>query len=110
MTIEEKIKEIKTHLLDTTDISVLSEWDLSLSTEYAFIAQELAQVKRDRAGIELELKENLLAKEGKYTEKEIERLYFSSEQGQYYVYASEILKGIAKLISAIRFQREMLKR
>ena len=106
--IEDKIKEIREHLTDTDDIAVLTDWDMVCSAEFAFIATELAKVKRDRATRELALKSEILASQGKYTEKEIERQYFASEEGKYYQYGSEMLKALAKLISAVRFKRKML--
>lgn len=108
MQIEELIKQIREHLTDTDDLSVLSDWDNALSVEFAFIAQQLAVVKRDRAKKEIDLKSVIIMQAGKATEKEVERSYFATEQGQYYAYASEILKGISKLISAVRFKRKIL--
>lgn len=106
--IEDKIKEIREHLTDTDDLVVLTDWDMVCSAEFAFIATELANVKKERATRELEVKSKILIEQGKYTEKEIERRYFATEEGKYYLYASEMLKALAKLISAVRFKRRML--
>ena len=106
--IEDKIKEIHQHLNDTDDVSVLSDWNLSLSAEFAIIAMELANVKKERARDEIVLKQQILASEGKYTDKSIERAYFDTDRGRYYLYGTEMLKAISKLISAIRFKIRML--
>ncbi len=109
MEIEQLIKEIRDNLSETDDLSQLSDWDNRLSVSYAWIATQLAEVKKNRALKEIEIKKEFVDNQRPYTEKEIERRYFSLEEGQYYVYATEIMKGISKLISAIRFKREMLR-
>lgn len=110
MNLKALIQQIETSLNQTEDVSVLSDWDVALSTEYAWVADQLGNVKRDRARKEIEIKKQLLAEEGKYTEKEIERQYFSTEEGQYYAWAGEELKAIGKLINAVRFRRDLLRR
>ncbi len=109
MDLKNKILEIKSHLNDTDDLSQLSQWDNELSVEFSWIAATLGEVKKDRALKELEIKKRLITDEGKYTEKAIEREYFASEPGQFYALATEQLKAIGKLISAIRFKEKMLK-
>ena len=108
MKLDELIKEIHSHLNDVDDLSQLSDWNLSLSSEFAVMAEQLALVKRDRAMTEIQIKQDLISKEGKYTEKEIERQYFSTESGKFYVYATEMLKAVGRLISAVRFKIKML--
>lgn len=108
MKLEILIKQIQNHLNDTDDLSVLSDWNLNLSTEYAVMAEQLALVKRDRATDEIAIKQRLIAENGKYTEKEVERQYFSTESGKFYVYATEMLKAVGRLISAVRFKIKML--
>jgi hypothetical protein len=110
MDLKSLIQTIKQSLNETDDFSVLSDWDLALTAEYAFVANELAEVKKHRATKELDIKKTLLNDEGKYTEKEIERRYFATEEGQYLAWAGEELKAIGKLISAIRFRRDVLRR
>lgn len=109
MELREKIKEIRDNLTNTDDLSVLSGWDMDLSTTYAWICQQLGEVKRDRATDEIRIRERLLKESGKYTEAEIERQYFASEKGRYLAENEIVLKGISRLISAVRSQKEMLK-
>lgn len=84
-------------------------WHTQLASLFGWTAAQLAEVKRDRAKQEIEIKQQLLKENNKYTEKEIERIYFSTEQGMYYSYASEILKAISKLIVACKFKVDALK-
>lgn len=110
--LEAKIQEIRKHLVATTpdDIDQLNDWDAFLSGEFAYHATELAKVKRDRALRELEIKAKLLAdRTQKFTEKEVERQYFATKEGQFLAYANELLKAISKLISAVRTRRETMR-
>jgi hypothetical protein len=109
MTINELIKEIKDNLHQTDDISVLAEWDNKLSLEYAWVGNQLAEVKRDRAKEELDIQAKLLADGKKPTESGIERAYYATERGAYNAYATQLLKSIGHLIRAVRFKREMMK-
>lgn len=108
MQLKELIQEINDRLSDTEDISVLTDWDNRLCVMFATAANELGETKKTRAIDEIKIKGRLLAEEGKYTEKAIEREYFSTPQGQFYALATEQLKALSKLISAIRFRRKML--
>lgn len=109
MTIEDTIKSINSHLDSTDDISQLSDWYFSLSSFYAQACVEIGKVKRERAGVEIRLKGEILEAEGKFTEKDIERRYYATEDGRYLVYNQELIKGIGRLISAIKTKLEMLK-
>ena len=106
--LEDKIQEVREHLTETDDLSVLSDWETYFVSEFAYMAVELAKVKRDRATKELALKAQILSQEGKYTEKEIERQYFASGEGKVYLYNTTMLSALSKLISAIRFKRSIL--
>lgn len=103
------IQKAKDVLTETDDLSTLSDMDNELSVYYAQLASELAEVKKNRAQEEVIIKYALLTESGKYTEKEIERRYFSSDSGKVYSYNSEMLKAIGKLISAVRFKRDILR-
>lgn len=109
MTHKQLIKEIQDNLTQTTDISVLADWDMKLSSEYAWLATQLGEVKKDRARDEIEIRKRLLETEGKYTEAEIERQYFATEKGRFLAENEIVLKGISRLISAVRSQKEYLK-
>lgn len=109
MDIKQKIQEVRENLTQTDDLSVLSDWDMSLSVEYSWLCQQLGEVKRDRATDEIKIRERLLKENGKYTEAEIERQYFASEKGRYLAENEIVLKGISRLISAVRSQKEMLR-
>lgn len=106
MDLKQLIKEIRDSLNDTDELSILADWDHKLSTEYAWIGAQLADVKKDRAKTEIEIKMREILN-GKVTEKEIERIYFSTEAGQYYVFGTEMMKAIGRLISAVRFKRDL---
>ena len=106
--LEELIKEIHQNLTETDELSVLADWNMSLSAEFAHMAMQLAEVKKERARDELALGLQILASKGKYTDKNVEREYFNTERGRYYMYATEMLKAVGKLISAIRFKIKML--
>lgn len=109
MQIKELITEIKTHLTETDDLSLLSDWDTKLSTEYAWVCIYIGEAKKDRATDEILIRERLLKEQGKYTEKEIERQYFATEKGRYIAENEVVIKGISRLISAVRSKKEMLK-
>jgi hypothetical protein len=87
----------------------LELWHGGLCTRFASMAEELAEIKKNRAQEEIIIKQKLINEEGKYTEKEIERQYFATTEGQTYVYNTEMLKALSKLISAVRFKMEALK-
>lgn len=103
------IQKAKNALDQTDDLSTLSDTDNELSVYYAQLASELAEVKKNRAQDEVFIKHALIAENGKYTEKEIERRYFSGDAGKIYAFNSEMLKAIGKLISAIRFKRDLMR-
>lgn len=109
MTYQTLISEIKENLTDTDDFSLLADWDTKLSIEYAFIATHLGEVKKDRARDEISIRERLVKENGKYTEAEIERQYFATEKGRYLAENEIVLKGISRLISAVRSKKEMLR-
>lgn len=109
MTIEQIIHDVRKHLFDA-GLDQLAEWDKHLSTEYAWIATQIAQIKRDRALKEIEIKQRLLTEGGKFTEKEVERQYFATSEGQHLAYAQEMQKAVSKLISAVRYQRDVLNK
>jgi hypothetical protein len=48
MTIEQIIHDVREHLFDA-GLNQLAEWDKHLSTEYAWLATQIAQIKKDRA-------------------------------------------------------------
>lgn len=109
MNTKELIQEIKDNLTSTTDISQLVDWDLKLSTEYAWLATQIGEAKKSRANDEILIREKLLKENGKYTEKEIERQYFATSNGMFITEFEITLKGIGRLISAVRSQKEMLR-
>lgn len=108
MTTDALIAEVMANLDGTDDLSQLTDWDMALSVNFADMASKLAEVKRRRAEAELGLKSAILASDGKYTEKAVERAYFTTEDGKYYLYATEMLKAVGKLISAVRFKARMI--
>jgi len=109
MNLKNLLTEIQTNLSQTDDISVLSDWDAQLSTEYAWLCQMLGEVKKDRAKDEISIREKLLKENGKYTEKEIERQYFATERGMYLAEQEIVIKGVSRLIGAIRSKKEMMR-
>lgn len=109
MILKELLSEIQQNLANTDDISQLSEWDVKLSTEYAWLCQNIGEAKRDRAKKEIEIRERLVKENGKYTEAEIERQYFATEQGMYIAENEIVIKGISRLIGAIRSKKEMIR-
>ncbi len=109
MELKELIKEIQTSLTQTDDFSKLCEWDTALSTEYAWIATQLGEAKKDRAKAEIDIRERLIKENGKYTEAEIERQYYATPAGMYIAENEIVIKGISRLIGAVRSQKEMLR-
>lgn len=108
-TLEETITHINTHLDAVDDLSQLSDWFYSLASHFAFISSQVAKIKRERATVELRIKSEILQAEGKYTEKDIERRYYATEDGRYMAYGLEMQKGISKLMQAIKYKTEGLK-
>lgn len=107
--LEETITQINTNLDAVDDLSQLSDWFYSLASHFAFISTQVAKIKRERASVELRIKAQILEAEGKYTEKDIERRYYATEDGKYMAYGLEMQKGISKLLQAIKYKQEMLK-
>lgn len=108
MTVDALIAEIMASLDKTDDLSQLSDWDMALSVHFADMASKLAEVKKYRAEREIGLKSAILASDGHYTEKAVERAYFNTEEGRYYQWATEMLRAVGKLISAVRFKARMI--
>lgn len=108
MDIKELITEVRENYMEA-DLPQLEIWQGRLSTEFAWICEQLAEVKRDRAKEEISIKKALIESGIKPTEKEVERDYFATESGMYYAWGSEILKALSKLISAVRFKIEALR-
>lgn len=108
MKIKDKIEEIKAGYLEA-DIDTLEVWLGELVTTYAWLAEQIGSVKRDRALKELAIKIILVDKGLKPTEATIQREYLSSSEGQFLSYNESVIKGVSRLISAIRFKIEALR-
>lgn len=87
----------------------LEVWLGTLSTMFAVTAEELGEVKKNRAKEEIQIKQDILNFDTKPTEKEIERTYYATSHGQYLAYNTELLKALSKLISSIRFKLDALR-
>lgn len=106
--IKDKIDEIKAGYLEA-DIDTLEVWYGELVTTYAWMAENIGSTKRDRAVTELKIKNLITGQGNKPTEKTIEREYYSTPEGQFLAYNESVIKGVGRLISAVKFKIEALR-
>lgn len=108
MLIKEKIAEIKEHLMDA-ELDQLEVWHTELVSSYAWMAENIGATKRDRAQAEIEIRNRIVEMEIKPTENMIEREYYATPAGQFLRYNESTIKGVGRLISAIRFKMDALR-
>ncbi len=108
MTASNLLQQVRDNFMEA-GIDQLEAWNGLLSIEFAFLAQAIGECKKDRALAELDIKKRLLESGEKFTEKEIERQYYASSQGQFLALNQEYIKAIGKLLTAVRYKAEALK-
>ena len=108
MDIKELLKEIRENHQDA-GLDTLDNWLGKLCVEYAWLCENIGQCKKDRAMAEVKIKQDLIASGQKPTETEVERTYYTTEQGQFLALNQEMVKAIGKMISFIRFRVEALR-
>lgn len=108
MTIKDLILQVSNGYQDA-DIPTLEVWNGQLSCEFAFLAENIGETKKNRALTEIKIKQRLVKENGKTTEKEIEREYYATPEGQFLALNSEYIKALGKLISAVRFKIDCLR-
>lgn len=107
--LEDTIKEISAHLNSTDDYTQLTDWYFSLCGAKAFYGLELARLKARRGERIGSIKNRLITERGKVSQAEAENEYYTTQEGQFDAFYSELLRHIAPLIEAVKIKREALK-
>lgn len=105
-TITDEIKNLKEHISDY-DLDELTEKEWVFVRYFGEVSAELAQVKSRRAERILDIQK---LQEKPTTQKEIENIYYATEEGKYIVREDIMLKAVSRLISAIRSRREEISK
>lgn len=106
--IDELIKSIGQNY-EQAGLDQLQEWHSCLTIEFAYLATDIGQAKKNRARDEIDIKADLIKLGEKPTEKAIERVYYASMVGSNLAYNQELIKAVGKLISSVRFQMLALR-
>jgi len=108
MTIQELLKQIRDNYQEA-GADQLDVWLGQLVMEFSWIAENIANCKKDRALAEVEIKKAMIDAGEKPTENMVERQYYTTEQGMFLAYNQEMVKAIGKMISFIRFRLDALR-
>ena len=107
MTIEQKIRELKEHIIDY-NIDDLTEMEWYFARYYAQTSLDLANAKKYKAERKLKIQSDLLEENEHTTQKEIDNRYYATEEGKFIVYQDIMLKSVGTLLSAIRSRKREL--